>query len=84
MGFIYPGWFAVLLLGFTANTLLVCSKNWDNFINLLRSSPIIVFITISLVITALDIGGMIGFARGVFKKFTIFFTALEDKALNYL
>ena len=67
LGFVSSGWFAVLLLGFIANMLLVCSKNWRIFLRLLRSDPISIFIVLSIILV-LDIGGIIGFTNGIFKK----------------
>jgi glycosyltransferase involved in cell wall biosynthesis len=62
-----PFWIAILLFGFILNVLVVCKKNWTEFIKITISN-VLAFPAIALIMLTLDLSNIAGFWKGVLAK----------------
>jgi len=67
-GFHNAWWFMVLSLGFILDMLLVCKKHFSEFAEVVKKYKKSLFI-IAGIILVLDIAGLIGFMKGLFKRY---------------
>lgn len=73
LSFIYLGfhnawWFVALLSGFFLNILLVCKKHFNEFVMVIKKYKMSFFIITGIILT-LDTASLIGFTKGLFKRY---------------